>query len=245
MRAVLDAAVYSSAPVVIQFSPRTLEFWSAKAVLGVFQTLMEDVDVPATLHLDHCQNPEVIRRCLETGWNSALFDASHLPYDEALASTRELVRHADQMGADIEGEIHQIGRADAPGGPALAMEGLAPAVDFIKATGVTCFSPAVGVSHGEYAQEPDIQFQLIEDLSSAANTPLVLHGGTGLDEISIRKAVVRGVAKVNFSTALKVAYMKAVTDVTGEPLGVLKAVSTSIRETALDCIRIVGAGEKS
>ena len=94
MMAVLDAAAETKSPVIIQVSVKTVKFWGARLIQQTFAELASQRPIPATLHLDHCPDVAMIKTCLEAGWNSALFDASNLTYEENLRQTTEVVRLA-------------------------------------------------------------------------------------------------------------------------------------------------------
>src|ERR1700678_4032130 len=112
MMAVLDAAVETRSPVIIQVSVKTVKFWGARLLQQTFTELASQRPIPATLHLDHCPDVAVIKTCLEAGWNSALFDASNLTYAENLRQTKEVVRFAQKLGAGVEGELEAVKGVD-------------------------------------------------------------------------------------------------------------------------------------
>jgi fructose-bisphosphate aldolase, class II len=119
--------------------------------------------VPVSLHLDHCPDRAVISRCLAKGWNSVLFDGSSLPVEENQRQTVEVVAEARSYGADVEGEIEAItGVEDGIGSDEEAQrQSLPVALDFIRATGITVFAPAIGNAHGVYHAEPTLDAQRI------------------------------------------------------------------------------------
>ena len=180
-------------------------------LFDIISTMVRDVPVPVTLHLDHCPSREVINDCLEGGWNSVLFDAHELEVAENLRQTTEVVAEATARGAHVEGEIEGIqGVEDDLGSDeASAQQSLEVAVDFIQRTGVHCFAPAIGNAHGQYTSPPVLDHQRVTDLVEATGVPMALHGGTGLSPEQFQDLIARGCAKVNISTALKETYLKA------------------------------------
>jgi fructose-bisphosphate aldolase class II len=163
------------------------------------------------LHLDHCPDRAVISACLAAGWNSVLFDAHELTVEENERQCIEVVAEARAAGADVEGEIEGIrGVEDGIGsddeGPIQTLE---VAVGFIERTGVDIFAPAIGNAHGMYKARPTLDHQRISDLVEATGIPMALHGGTGLSAEQFSDLIPRGCAKVNVSTALKIAFMEA------------------------------------
>jgi fructose-bisphosphate aldolase, class II len=211
VEAVLAAAVEERAPVILQTSVKTVKQYGRAQIKGIFDTLVRGVDVPVTLHLDHCPDRTVISDCLAGGWNSVLFDAHELDVAENLKQTTEVVAEARRTGAHVEGEIEGIqGVEDDLGSDeASAIQTLEVAVDFIQRTGVDCFAPAIGNAHGQYRQAPTLNAQRVTDLVAATGIPMALHGGTGLSDEQFTDLIARGCAKVNISTALKESYLRS------------------------------------
>lgn len=211
IEAVLAAAVEERSPVILQTSVKTVKMYGRDQLYGIFSSMVRDIDVPVSLHLDHCPDRQVISSCLEGGWNSVLFDAHELEVAENLLQTTEVVREAQARGASVEGEIEGIqGVEDGIGSDeASQQQSLEVAVDFIQRTGVDCFAPAIGNAHGQYASAPVLDHQRVTDLVEATGVPMALHGGTGLSKEQFQDLIARGCAKVNISTALKEAYMKS------------------------------------
>ncbi|GID27431.1 class II fructose-bisphosphate aldolase [Paractinoplanes brasiliensis] len=211
IEAVLAAAVEERAPVILQTSVKTVKQYGTSQLKGIFDALVRDVDVPVTLHLDHCPDRTVISDCLAEGWNSVLFDAHELAVADNLEQTTEVVAEARKHGAHVEGEIEGIqGVEDDLGSDeASKIQSLEVAVDFIKRTGVDCFAPAIGNAHGQYKQAPTLNAQRVSDLVAATGIPMALHGGTGLADEQFTDLITRGCAKVNISTALKESYLRS------------------------------------
>ncbi len=169
------------------------------------------IDVPVSLHLDHCPDRTVITECLGLGWNSVLFDGSRLPVEENLRQTAEVVAEARGYGAHVEGEIEPItGVEDGIGSEDDAgRESLEVALAFIRATGIDVFAPAIGNAHGMYRQTPDLDVKRVSDIVAAQPLPIALHGGTGMTADQFADLISRGCAKINISTALKMAFMQS------------------------------------
>ena len=209
LEAVVAAAEELESPLIIQTSVKTVKSLGARMLYDMFRAVAEPAAVPVTLHLDHCPDREVITTCLETGWNSVLFDGSALPVEENTRQTVEVVAEARRHGAHVEGEIEGVrGVEDDVGSDD---EGeiypIDQAVAFLETTGVDCFAPAIGTAHGVYAAEPELDPQRVTDIVARVPIPMVLHGGTGLSEDAFKDLIARGCAKVNISTALKVIYL--------------------------------------
>lgn len=211
MEAVLAAAVEQRSPVIIQTSVKTVRSIGLNLLFAMWREMTAGIEVPVSLHLDHCPDRSVITACLRAGWNSVLFDASALPVAENQRQTVQVVAEARSYGADVEGEIEAItGVEDDIGSDSEARrQSLPVALEFIRDTGVDVFAPAIGNAHGMYHSEPKLDAERVSDIVAAQPIPIALHGGTGLTDAQFTDLIGRGCAKVNISTALKVAYMKS------------------------------------
>jgi ketose-bisphosphate aldolase len=211
LEAVLSAAVRERSPVIVQTSVKTVRSIGMDLLFAMWGELTAGIEVPVSLHLDHCPDREFITSCLRKGWNSVLFDASALPVQENQRQTIEVVAEARSYGANVEGEIEAItGVEDGIGSDEEGRrQSLPVALDFIRATGVDVFAPAIGNAHGVYRSEPKLDAQRVSDIVAAIPIPIALHGGTGMTDAQFTDLIARGCAKVNISTALKVTYMQA------------------------------------
>lgn len=255
IEAVLAAAVEERSPLILQTSVKTVRSYGRRQLFDIFSALARDVDVPVTLHLDHCPYREVIRDCLQGGWNSVLFDAHELEVEENMRQTREVVAEARAVGSHVEGEIEGIqGVEDGIGSDAASkQQTLEVAVEFIRATGVDCFAPAIGNAHGQYASTPVLDHQRVSDLVEATGVPMALHGGTGLSDEQFTDLIRRGCAKVNISTALKESFMKSSLEFLRgaeqkgkwDPPSLFAAQRSAVMETARQHMRLFGSSGRA
>lgn len=211
LECVLAGAVEANSPVIIQTSVKTVRSIGAPVLFALWSSMTAGIEVPVTLHLDHCPDRSVITECLALGWNSVLFDASELPVEENLRQTIEVVAEARRFGAHVEGEIEAItGVEDGHGSDDEAKrQSLEVSLDFIRRSGVDVFAPSIGNAHGVYRSTPVLDFQRVSDLVTAEPIPIALHGGSGMTDDQFRDLISRGCAKVNISTALKELFMKS------------------------------------
>ncbi len=254
LAALLAAAEAKRAPVIIQVSVKTVKFWGAKVLGGLFQQMASTASVPTCLHLDHCPYVEVIEECIDAGWSSVLFDGSHLPFDECLETTKRVVAMAHARGVCVEGEAEAVkGVEDGIGsdeeGPAIPLD---QAVRFCGETGIDCFAPAIGTAHGMYDGEPQINVARVSEIAQACPAiPLVLHGGTGLGTDVFHDLISRGMAKVNISTQLKIVYAQSTNNylqanlAKPDPLKQIQAGMTGMQAMAEDFIDIFGCAGKA
>jgi len=251
MEAVLAAAVDCRAPVIIQTSVKTVKSIGRDVLYGMWRTMTAGIEVPVSLHLDHCPEREVITTCLEAGWNSVLFDGSLLPVEENQRQTKEVVEEARRYGAHVEGEIEPFKGVEDDVGTdeETARQSLPVALEFIRSTGIDCFAPAIGNAHGWYASEPKLDAQRVSDIQEAEAIPIALHGGSGMTDAQFTDLIARGCAKVNISTALKRRFMKsnleflreAETADKWDPPSLFKHVRAEVVDMAADHIRRFGS----
>jgi ketose-bisphosphate aldolase len=255
LEAVLAAATELEAPLIVQTSVTTVRSIGYDVLYGMWTTMTANVPVPVALHLDHCPDRDVISRCLATGWNSVLFDASRLPIEENQRQTVEVVAEARKYGAQVEGEVESItGVEDGIGSDTeAARQDLDAVVGFIETTGVDVFAPAIGNAHGVYRSAPALDAQRVSDIVARVDIPMALHGGTGMSDEQFTDLISRGCAKINISTALKVSYMKANLDFLRDaeakdkwdPPSLFTAVGAAVKEMAADHIRRFGSVGKA
>jgi fructose-bisphosphate aldolase class II len=255
MEAVLAAAVRERSPVIIQTSVKTVRSIGLDLLFAMWREMTAGIEVPVSLHLDHCPDRAVISACLAKGWNSVLFDASSLPVAENQRQTIEVVAEARSHGAHVEGEIEAItGVEDGIGSDeAAATQSLPVAVEFIRATGIDVFAPAIGNAHGVYRTEPKLDAQRVSDIVAAQPVPIALHGGTGMTDAQFTDLIARGCAKVNISTALKVSYMRANLDFlrsaaerdSWDPPSLFTAVRATVLDMAAGHMRKFGSVGKA
>lgn len=211
LEAVIAAATELESPLIVQTSLKTVKSIGADVLHGLVRARAEASPVPVALHLDHCPDRAWITTCLKAGWSSVLFDGSELDVAENSRQTAEVVREAEAFGAQVEGEIESVrGVEDGIGSDeAGEIHPIEVSSRFIEETGVYCFAPAVGTAHGLYAGSPELMPERVSEIVALQPIPMVLHGGTGLGDDQFTDLISRGCAKVNISTALKIAYVES------------------------------------
>jgi ketose-bisphosphate aldolase len=253
LEAVLAAAAELESPLIVQTSLKTVKSMGAEALYAIWRARADEVPVPVTLHLDHCPDREWISTCLRTGWNSVLFDGSELDVAENTRQTVEVVAEADRYGAQVEGEIESVlGVEDGVGSDEAGhVHPVDVSAKFIEDTGVYSFAPAIGTAHGLYKGEPKLMPERVTDIVALHPIPQVLHGGTGLAEAQFTDLIARGCAKVNISTALKIAFVDAHREYLEanpgkhDPPALLKHVRSAVKQMAEEHIRIFGSAGKA
>jgi fructose-bisphosphate aldolase class II len=253
MDAVLAAAAETKSPVIVQASVKTVKVMGAKLIQLMFAEMASKVPIPTTLHLDHCPDRAVIAQCIEAGWNSVLFDASKLTYEDNMAQTKAVVELAHKHGVAVEGELEAVkgvedGIGDEYGSAVVALD---KAVAFIRETRIDSFAPAIGTAHGLYKGAPKINFDRVSEIVAAKPIPLVVHGGTGLSDETFRELIRRGAPKVNISTQLKITFADSFKDYLAEkpteydPLKLLGAVKKNLVGKVAEFMKIFGSEGKA
>ncbi|MBC7519410.1 MAG: class II fructose-bisphosphate aldolase [Microbacteriaceae bacterium] len=252
---VLAGAVEARSPIIIQTSVKTVRTVGAPVLFGMWESMTRGIEVPVTLHLDHCPDRAVITECLRMGWNSVLFDASQLPVEENLRQTIEVVAEARQYGAHVEGEIEAItGVEDGHGSDAEASrQSLEISLDFIRRTGVDVFAPSIGNAHGVYKSAPVLDFDRVSDIVAAEPIAIALHGGSGMTDEQFRDLIARGCTKVNISTNLKMLYLtsslknlrQAEAANKWDPPTVFAAVAADVRALTVELASTFGSAGKA
>jgi ketose-bisphosphate aldolase len=251
--AVLEAATELDAPLIVQTSVKTVKSIGAKPLISMWRARAEDVPVPVSLHLDHCPDRSWITTCLQAGWNSVLFDASHLDVAENTRQTIEVVAEAGRHGAQVEGEIESVlGVEDGVGSDeAGEVHPIEASSRFIEETGVYSFAPAIGTAHGLYKKTPKLMPERVTEIVELHPIPMVLHGGTGLQEDQFTDLIARGCAKVNISTALKIAFVESHREYLEanpgkhDPPSLLSHVRAAVKAMAVHHIGMFGSAGKA
>lgn len=214
LRAVVAAAVAASAPLIVQVSVKTVKQLGTELTTTTFRLAAQDAPIPVALHLDHCPDRAVISDVVAAGWSSVLFDASNRDLADAERETREVVAEAHAAGVDVESEIENIvGVEDGVGSDvALHAYSVPQLADVARRTGVDLLAPQLGTAHGQYKARPVLLPDRVRELAALVDIPIVLHGGTGLTADDFHAFIAAGVSKINISTAVKMAYMKAAAD---------------------------------
>jgi tagatose 1,6-diphosphate aldolase GatY/KbaY len=210
---IVDAAVELRSPVIIQTSVKPSRFLGADVLVSIYRTIATTAPVPICLHLDHCSEVVYCKRCAEAGYTSIMIDASRRSYADNIGQTREVVEHSHRVGdISVEGELCTASDVEAQikaAGSEARLASPEAAVQFVEATGVDIFAPALGTAHETFkTRNPKIDFERLGVIyqllnAGAVKTPLSVHGGSGLPGDQIRRLIELGAAKFGVSTELK------------------------------------------
>ena len=253
-KAILLTAEECKSPVILGVSEGAGKYMAGyKTVVGMVNGMLEELNitVPVALHLDH-GSYEGAKKCIEAGFSSIMFDGSHLPFEENVEKTKELVAICNEKGMSLEAEVGSIG------GEEDGVVGMGECADpqeckAIADLGVTMLAAGIGNIHGKYPENwAGLQFDVLDAIQQLTGTmPLVLHGGTGIPEDMIKKAISLGVSKINVNTECQISfaeatrkYIEAGKDLEGkgfDPRKLLAPGAEAIKATVKEKMEIFGS----
>lgn len=229
----IRAAKKKGAPIIIQTSVGTANYIGKEVLVSVCKTLANTESVDVTLHLDHATDFNDIKEAIDAGFSSVMYDGSHLPFQENILRTREVVAYAHARGVSVEAELGTISGSEE--GTMIKEEAKVytdpdKAKEFVEETNVDALAVSVGTCHGSYKAKTDIKFSLLSELHQKVAVPLVIHGGTGVKDKDIKKCIENGVRKFNVGTELLVVWTK----IAKEQFGTTKE-NCSLRNNIVPC----------
>ena len=205
-QAIVGAAESLNLPAIIQTTPKAIAYAGLKELFAIVKIAIDQAKAPITIHLDHCRDFDLLKKCLECGYKSVMFDGSHLPFEENVAATKKAVDLAQRFEAFVEGEIGRISKGE---------EGIKDgsgdftdpdeAADFAKLTGVNSLAISIGNIHGAPSGEK-LNLNLLKEINEKVDIPLVLHGASGLGRGDLHQAIEFGVRKINIDTQIRRAF---------------------------------------
>ena len=199
---VLQAAEELKAPVILQIAEVRLKQSPLELIGPLMVAAAKNAKTPVAVHFDHGKTVEKISQALELGFTSVMFDGSHLPLDENIEMTKQVMALAAPYGAAVEAEIGCVGGSE-DGSEDIAINCTKPqdAVRFEKETKVDALAIAIGNAHGNYKSTPHLRFDILAEVNEKTSTPLVLHGGTGISPDDFVRCSKTGIKKINIATA--------------------------------------------
>ena len=247
---VIAAAEEAKAPIIIQVYPRLLNeevgYYLCPAVIAAARK----ASVPVCFHLDHGPSEWEVQRALRWGATGIMLDGSVHPFEENVAITKHIVDICKSIDVDVEGELGHVGSVNDD-----AMEEFtdpAEAKEFVERTGVCCLAVLVGNAHGHYKKPPKLDIDRIKAIREATgNTPLVLHGGSGIPDEQVKAAIAAGVRKMNIGTDVCCAFADGTRETLEDPKRSLaidlfmKHPIEVVKKLAVEKIQLVGANGKA
>lgn len=212
IHAIVEAANEMNSPLIIAATPGTVSYAGPQYLINMVKAAAKNSHVPIALHLDHHEDIDGIKEMIKLGAKSVMIDASALPYEENIAKVKEVVDFAKNYDVSVEAELGRlVGIEDDVVVEESDSQLTDPelANDFVERTGIDSLAVAIGTAHGLYAGEPKVDLERLEKIRKKVDVPLVLHGASDVPDATVRAAVERGIAKVNVSTDLKIAFATA------------------------------------
>lgn len=220
IRPIIEAAVNTNSPAIVQLSEKEVlrHKVGVKEFADEFYRVVEELEpqVPLALHLDHTKTMDVIKEAMDAGFTSVMIDASELDFEENAAITKEVVSLAHLRNITVEAELGKIGTTDFAETDKDEEMYTDPeeAAEFCRQTGADCLAVSVGTAHGVYTvRQPRVDFARLEAINRLTDTPLVLHGGSGVPSemvVGAAQMPTGGVSKVNIATDLELAMLAVV-----------------------------------
>jgi ketose-bisphosphate aldolase len=254
-RAIIEGASALDAPIIVQVSVKTVKHWGYKPIALWVRELAASVDIPVALHLDHCTDLDVLRRCVDAGWTSVMFDGSSLPFGENLEKSLQAYEMTQEARIGLEAEIGAIGGVEDDkhiNEDDARLANFDECVRFVRdMPNLAVFAPAIGTAHGVYKGEAKIAYDLLERITNAIDIPIALHGGTGLTEQQFHRCIAGGCAKVNISTMHKILFINSFVALKQEkpkleePLAFIARQNEAMKEDVMTVIGVLGSSGKA
>ncbi len=247
---VLKAAEEMKAPVIMQVYPRLMKEETGYFLSPIIKAAAEKAAVPVCFHLDHGPSELETTRSIRYGATGIMLDGSTLPFEENISLTKRVAETCSYLNVQVEGELGHVGTtADSDMDEFTVPE---DAKRFVEETGVACLAVAVGTAHGRYKKPPKLDIERIKEIRNATNnTALVLHGGSGVPDEEIKKAVKAGIRKMNFATDICYAFLDTCLEKLKKPDrsvavdSFMKKPIDAVKEFCITRIKLVGADGKA
>lgn len=202
VKGAIKAAEELNTPIILQIAEVRLGH-SPLALMGPMMVqAAKEAKVDAAVHLDHGLTLETVKKALELGFTSVMFDSSAYPFEENIKRTRQVVNLAQRYGATVEAELGLVGGSeDGSCDHGIRCTDPEDVKVFCQRTGIDALAVAIGNAHGNYPAAPKLAFDVLEKIHENTSVPLVLHGGSGITDEDFQKAISLGIVKVNIATA--------------------------------------------
>lgn len=213
LQGILQAFKNQRKPVILQLSESSIEYLGLRTSVQLGRSLLHEFEVEGWIHLDHGSSLEMIKRCLDEGFDSVMIDASQRSFADNVRVSSEAVKISEPYSANVEAELGYIPKL----GQSHTLEYTKPeeAMRFVEETGVDALAIAVGTAHGFYHDTPRVKLDIIEKINEVTKAALVLHGSSGVPDSQITESIKRGINKINFATEIKNTFMKSLKEILG------------------------------
>ena len=252
-RFILEECNENNSPVILGVSEGAAKHMGGyKVVNDMVRALVDSlkIKVPVVLHLDH-GSLEACKEAIDAGFTSVMIDASKYSLEENIQITGEVVSYAKGRNISVEAEIGHVGGEEDGIADELAYAKVEDAIRLALETGIDTLAPALGSVHGPYKGEPKLDFERMKEISLKTDLPLVLHGGSGIDDEKIKKAISCGICKLNINTELQMEWAKGVREFLNEsdsvydPRKIIKSGEKRMKEAIRMKIELLGSKDKA
>ena len=254
-KGIVEISEETDAPLIVAIHPDEVRHIGPEMIRGIIERAHRS-SVPIAIHWDHGASYEEILHAIQYGFTSVMIDGSLKPFEENVAITRKVTESAHILGVSVEGELGTIGANDSyaeSGAAEIIYTDPDDAVRFVEQTGVDTLAIAIGTFHGFFPAhlKPELKLDLLKEIKSRVQIPLVLHGGSNNPDDEIREAARTGINKINISTDIKVAYHDKMREVLGddpkvrEPNAIQPACVDAMKVVAAQKIELFGAAGKA
>ncbi len=251
---IVEISEETGAPLLVAIHPDEVRHIGRDMITGIIERSHRS-SIPIAIHWDHGATYEQILEAIRFGFTSVMIDGSLKPFEENVAISRKVTDTAHVLGLSVEAELGTIGANDSyaeAGSAEIIYTDPDDAVTFVEQTGVDSLAVAIGTFHGLYPAhlKPELKLDLLKEIKSRVQIPLVLHGGSGNPDDEIREAARIGINKINISTDIKIAYHNKMREVLGndpkmrEPNAIQPACIEAMKEVAAQKIELFGAAGK-
>ena len=219
-KSILSVAQELNSPVILGVSEGAAKYMGGfDTVVGMVKGLVKNLNitVDVAIHLDHGSSFENCKKAIDAGFTSVMIDGSHHPLDENIKMTKEVVDYAHARGVSVEAELGTVGGNEDGVIGGIKYADCGECVRLCKEAEIDALAPALGSVHGPYKGEPVLGFDEMEEIGKATQMPLVLHGGTGIPDEKIQKAIARGTCKINVNTECQLAFNKLLREWIADP----------------------------
>ena len=233
---ILEECQELEVPVILGVSEGAAKYMGGyQTITGMVKGLISDLNItiPVCLHVDHGSSFEVCKKAIDAGFTSAMIDASRKELAENIKITKEVVDYAHERGVTVEAEVGHIGGTEDNITSSVTNATLEECIEITEKTGIDALAPALGSVHGFYKGEPNLDFERMSLINRSLPIPLVLHGGSGIPDDKIKKAIECGTSKINVNTELQAAWSAAVREFLNND------------SEAYDPRKVIGSGEKA
>ena len=213
VQVVVDTAMEMKSPVILAGTPSTIDYAGGEYIKAIAEVAANKYNIPIAIHLDHFEEIDEIKKCIDNGFKSCMIDASKEKYEKNIEIVKEVVEYAHRYDTTVEAELGKLGgqEDDLVVDEKDAMyTNPDDAVDFVNKTGVDSLAVAIGTAHGLYKGEPKLDFERLKEIRSKVSVPLVLHGASNVPDELVKEAISLGICKVNVATDLKIPFSDAV-----------------------------------